>query len=136
MADPNLEKLSGLPKDEAGPVFRAPWEAQAFAMVVNLHQKGVFPWTEWAEQLSESIARAQRQGDPDLGDTYYEHWLDALERLMEKYELATPAALAERKAEIRHAHEHLDDHAHNHDHDHDHDHNHHHGHDHDHDHHH
>jgi len=74
--------LPGLPHDAAGPVFREPWEAQAFALVVSLHQRGVFTWKEWAEMLSQEIVAAQAAGDADLGDTYYRHWLCALERLV------------------------------------------------------
>ena len=56
-------------------MFAAPWEAQAFAMAVRLHEAGHFTWTEWAERLAEEIKRAQAAGDPDRGDTYYRHWL-------------------------------------------------------------
>jgi nitrile hydratase accessory protein len=72
-----LQPLAG---DE--PVFREPWEAHAFAMAVALHRKGLFTWTEWAAALAGQIARAQAQGDADLGDTYYRHWLAALEALV------------------------------------------------------
>ncbi len=72
-----LEDLDG---DEAA--FKAPWEAQAFAMAVMLHQRGVFTWSEWAETLSAEISRAQTLGDPDTGRTYYRHWLNALEKLV------------------------------------------------------
>lgn len=112
MTDPGLEALTGIPADGGGPVFRAPWEAQAFAMVVSLHQQGLFPWSEWTRRLAEAIAEAQRQGDPDLGDTYYQHWLNALERLLQDYGLATSTLLAERKADIRRAHEQADHHHH------------------------
>lgn len=63
-------------------VFREPWEAHAFALAVSLHQKGLFSWTEWAAALAAQIARAQAHGDADLGDTYYRHWLAALESLV------------------------------------------------------
>lgn len=84
--------LPGLPCDAEGPVFRAPWEAQAFAMAVALHQKGVFTWPEWAAALSDEIKRAQAAGDPDTGETYYRHWLNALERLV----IAKGAATADK----------------------------------------
>jgi len=29
--------VPGIPRDDAGPVFREPWEAQAFAMAQALH---------------------------------------------------------------------------------------------------
>lgn len=74
--------LSGLPRDEAGPVFREPWEAQAFAMTLALHERGLFTWSEWAAVLGAEIKRAQGAGDPDTGETYYLHWLAALETLV------------------------------------------------------
>jgi nitrile hydratase accessory protein len=74
--------LPGQPYDDAGPVFREPWEAQAFAMTLALHERGLFTWPEWARALAERIAAAQAAGDPDLGDTYYLHWLAALEALV------------------------------------------------------
>ena len=74
--------LPGQPMCGDEPVFCEPWEAHAFAMAVTLHQRGLFTWTEWAAALSAQIAKAQQAGDADLGDTYYRHWLDALERLV------------------------------------------------------
>jgi nitrile hydratase accessory protein len=71
-----------IPQGEDGPIFREPWEAQAFAMALSLHQKGLFTWPEWAATLADEIKRAQAAGDPDIGDTYYHHWLNALERLV------------------------------------------------------
>lgn len=77
-----LQASPGLPRDAEGPVFREPWEAQAFAMALALHQRGLFSWVEWAQALSTQIAAAQAAGDPDTGDTYYRHWLAALESLV------------------------------------------------------
>jgi nitrile hydratase accessory protein len=85
--------LPGLPQGDAGPVFSAPWQAQAFAMTLALHERGLFSWSEWAQALSQAITRAQAGGDPDLGDTYYRHWLDALETLLQAKGLASAAAL-------------------------------------------
>ena len=64
------------------PVFREPWEAHAFAMTLALHQRGLFTWPEWAEALARQVAASQRAGDADQGDTYYRHWLAALETLV------------------------------------------------------
>jgi nitrile hydratase accessory protein len=90
--------LPGLPRDEQGsPVFREPWQAQAFAMAVRLHEAGHFTWTEWAAALAEQIKRAQAAGDPDLGDTYYLHWLAALEHLVATKGLVSTEELATRK---------------------------------------
>jgi nitrile hydratase accessory protein len=76
------EALPGLPRDDDGPVFREPWEAQAFALAVALHERGLFTWPEWADVLAHEIERAQAAGDPDTGETYYRHWLAALERIV------------------------------------------------------
>lgn len=78
-ARPMPPLLLGQPADAEGPVFREPWEAQAFALVVSLHEAGLFSWNEWAATLSARIVTAQLGGDPDLGTTYYHHWLAALE---------------------------------------------------------
>ena len=86
--------LPGLPRDEGGPVFREPWEAQAFAMALALHQQGLFSWGEWAATLAAEIKRAQRAGDPDTGETYYRHWLAALERLVAEKGIADKDTLA------------------------------------------
>lgn len=82
MNPPDPLTLPRLPRDEGGPVFAEPWQAQAFAMVLTLHQRGVFSWPEWAQALATQIAAAQASGDADLGDTYYQHWLAALEAIV------------------------------------------------------
>jgi nitrile hydratase accessory protein len=82
MARQAAEATPGIPRDDGGPVFREPWEAQAFAIVVALNERGLFTWSEWAAALGAEIKRAQAAGDPDLGTTYYRHWLAALERLV------------------------------------------------------
>ncbi len=80
--DADLDALPALPRDDAGPVFKAPWEAQAFAMMLSLHGAGVFTWTEWAAALTAELAAAAARGEPDDGSHYYEHWLAALEKLV------------------------------------------------------
>jgi nitrile hydratase accessory protein len=78
------QPLPGQPWAAEGPVFQEPWEAQAFALTFELHQAGHFTWAEWTQALSAEIEAAQARGDADLGDTYYRHWLAALERLAEE----------------------------------------------------
>ena len=85
--------LPGIPFDGEGPVFRAPWEAQAFAMAVTLHQRGLFSWSEWAAALTLQITRAQVAGDADTGETYYLHWLATLEHMIGAKGIATPDTL-------------------------------------------
>lgn len=75
------------------PVFHEPWEAQAFALAVALHERGVFSWPEWSACLAEEIDKAQRAGDPDTGQSYYRHWLQALERLVAERRVTDAATL-------------------------------------------
>src|SRR6266446_5981670 len=95
--------LPSIPRDDDGPVFREPWEAQAFAMTLTLHQRGLFTWPQWAATLAEEIKRAQAAGDPDTGETYYHHWLNALERLVAEKGLTDAGTL--------HRYQHAWDHA-------------------------
>ena len=98
-----LRGLGQIPHDEEGPVFNAPWAAAAFALAVRLSQEGHFTWREWTQTLAGEIAKAQRQGDPDLGDTYYCHWVNALERLCAEKALADASDVHRRKEEWRQA---------------------------------
>jgi nitrile hydratase accessory protein len=77
-----VDLLPSLPRDTDGPVFREPWEAQSFAMVLALYERGIFTWPQWAAILADEIERAQAEGDPDTGETYYRHWQSALERIV------------------------------------------------------
>ena len=89
--------------DDGAPVFAAPWEASVFALAVRLSGEGHFTWSEWAATLSEEIRAAQREGDPDLGDTYYKHWLRALERLCSERGLVSQEEASGRKEAWRRA---------------------------------
>jgi nitrile hydratase accessory protein len=86
-------EVAGIPRDDNGPVFREPWEANAFAMAVMLHRRGVFTWKEWTAALGEEIKRAQAAGDPDTGETYYRHWLATLERLVAEKDVTSTEML-------------------------------------------
>jgi nitrile hydratase accessory protein len=88
------DAIASIPRDAEGPVFREPWEAQAFAMTLALHERGLFTWPQWAARLADEIRRAQVAGDPDTGETYYRHWLNALERLVAEKGVTDAATLA------------------------------------------
>ena len=87
------EQVPSIPRDTEGPVFREPWEAQAFAMTLALHERKLFTWPEWAATLADEIKKAQAAGDPDTGETYYRHWLAALERIVAEKGVADAKAL-------------------------------------------
>ena len=135
---PRHPLMPPIPQDDDGPVFREPWEAQAFAIVLNLYDAGHFSWSEWVDALGAEIAAAKAAGDPDLGDRYYHHWLAALEKIATVKGLTDVAELAARKDAWVEADHHrgfgepivLGPHGPAHDHDHAHDHHHEHGHEH------
>jgi nitrile hydratase accessory protein len=92
-----LSVLPPLPRDEGGPVFAEPWQAQAFALAVKLSDSGWFTWTEWAAALASELRAAAERGEPDDGSHYYEHWTAALEKLVQAKGLLDEAGLIERK---------------------------------------
>lgn len=98
-----IHELPALPRDQEGPVFNEQWEAQAFALAVRLSEAGRFTWSEWAAALSQEIKTAQARGDPDLGQTYYRHWLNALERLCVEKGLVGREDMRQRTEAWRHA---------------------------------
>ena len=95
-----LKNLPLLPRDEEGPVFAEPWQAQVFAVVVKLNEADLITWKEWAEYLGSVIREAESRGEYDTGERYYEHWLMALERFAEKKNFAQSDELAQEKEEI------------------------------------
>ena len=86
-----------LPRDEEGPVFAEPWEAQAFAMAVKLSEEGHFTWMEWTIALGEQLQAVLRSGGADDRSRYFEHWIAALEHLVVYKNLTDLTALSERK---------------------------------------
>ena len=92
--DQAIAAVPGIPRGPEGPVFREPWEAEAFAMTLALHERGLFAWSEWTAVLADEIKRAQAQGDSDTGETYYRHWLAALERIVADKGVTDAASLA------------------------------------------
>ena len=141
-APPRHPDMPPIPQDDDGPVFRAPWEAQAFAMTLTLHERGAFTWDEWVRVLAARIGAAKAAGDPDLGGDYYRHWLGALEHILAEKRIAGVEEQDARRAAWReaddarafgeaprlaghgHGHDHGHDHGHGHDHEHGHDHGH------------
>ena len=97
------QSVQSIPRNDEGPVFRAPWEAEAFALALSLNERGLFTWTEWAATLGDEIKKAQAAGDPDTGETYYHHWLAALERIVAAKGLADPKTLARTRDAWQHA---------------------------------
>jgi nitrile hydratase accessory protein len=93
----DLDSLPRLPRDETGPVFAEPWQAQAFALTFGLSAQGHFTWKEWAAALAAELADAAERGEADDGSEYYDHWLAALEKLVITKGLSDIPSLFERR---------------------------------------
>ena len=89
-AKPDLHALEGLVLESDEPIFNEPWEAQAFAITVNLYENGKFTWTEWADALSSEIHSGEERD-------YYRHWLAALEKLVAAKNLASHESISQRE---------------------------------------
>lgn len=100
-----VAQLPLLPRDHDGPVFAEAWQADAFATTMALLDAGLFSWLEWSNALSAAITAAQAGGDLDLGDTYYQHWLVALEGLCCRKGVLDTAGLDHREQQWRSAYE-------------------------------
>jgi len=86
-----------LPRDAGGPVFAEPWQAQTFALAVQLSAAGHFTWTEWTTALGAQLQAVVGRGEPEESSRYFEHWLAALEQLVAEKKLLDRIALRERK---------------------------------------
>jgi nitrile hydratase accessory protein len=95
-----LATLPLLPRDERGPVFEEPWQAQAFAVVVELIDAGLITRKEWASRLAATLKAAEDRGEYDTGLRYYDHWLAALESLVIDKGIAGLDELVAEKHEI------------------------------------
>ena len=92
------EAILPIARDSEAPIFNEAWEAQAFAMVVALHEAKLFTWGEWTAALSREIAAASRPNGRAVDDSYYRHWLAALERMVVEKGATSPEMLEARRA--------------------------------------
>jgi nitrile hydratase accessory protein len=93
----NLASLPCIPRDDGGPIFAEPWQAEAFALAVRLSAEEHFTWKEWAATLADELKVAVEHGEADDGSRYYHYWLAALERLVVTKGLSDLATLLARK---------------------------------------
>jgi nitrile hydratase accessory protein len=92
------DALLPIAREGEGPIFNEAWEAEAFAIVVALHEAKLFSWSEWTAALAREIAAASRPGDRDPDDSCYLCWLAALERIVVDKGAANRSTLEARKA--------------------------------------
>lgn len=81
--------LPGLILDGEEPVFDEPWQAQAFALTITLNERGLFDWPDWAELLGAQIATAP-------ATPYWNHWMNALETMTAKLDIADSQSIDHR----------------------------------------
>lgn len=96
-----LADLPLLPRDANGPVFAEPWQAQAFAVVVELLESSVITREEWAAQLGATLAAAEARGETDTGERYYDHWLTTVEHIVVEKNITAADELEREREEIR-----------------------------------
>ena len=97
-------------------LFEAPWQGRVFGMAVALRDAGVFAWSEFQAHLIVVIGdwdATHPDGSPDYA--YYEHFQEALGRLLTERGLVDPGALEDRICAYA-ARPHGHDHDHGHDH--------------------
>ncbi|MFK8253619.1 nitrile hydratase accessory protein [Ancylobacter terrae] len=84
-----------LPDLDRPEAFAAPWEAQIFAIVVMLHERGLFEWADFAARLSTRI-------HAHADEPYYQSWFEAAATLLADHGLVDEAALlAQARAVVR-----------------------------------
>ncbi|MGB0062307.1 nitrile hydratase accessory protein [Candidatus Binatus sp.] len=93
MNETALNELIEAARLDADHVFSAPWEARAFAIALQLSEAGHFTWDEFRDHLMAEVRESDkiraRDGTSDNGE-YYDHFLHALEKLLEEKGLALP----------------------------------------------
>ncbi|NSZ19919.1 nitrile hydratase accessory protein [Agrobacterium vitis] len=103
MSAPVLTDMVQLPRDDAGPVFDRPWQAQAFALTVELYKSDLFTWPEWVEVFSEEIKAFPILPGESVNDAYYRQWMSALEKMVASRKLVEETDLLARTQEWRQA---------------------------------
>lgn len=124
----SAELLDGLgdgpaaaPRDNGELVFAAPWEGRAFGLALSLVDRGLFSLDDLQAELIVAVGEWEALGRPSEDYRYYECWLVALERLVERTTELGLADIDERSDEFmarppghdHHHHHHADaDHPH------------------------
>ena len=73
-----MDEQVAMPRQNGALVFEAPWEARAFGLAVALNEAGVYPWRDFSQGLAAATAAVEQQ---EASASYYERWLETLEKL-------------------------------------------------------
>lgn len=67
---------------DEGPAFSEPWQAEAFALTMQLSRMGHFTWADWVSAFSAEIEASPQTADEDINTAYYRQWAQALEKIV------------------------------------------------------
>jgi nitrile hydratase accessory protein len=97
-----MQGVAALPRKNGELVFHEPWESRAFGMTVALHRSGLYPWDAFRHGLIVDIRQWEAQGYDRTKDewSYYEHWLNAFQKLLVERGVLTPEEIEARTAEF------------------------------------
>ena len=93
-----LPDLPSIPRDGDEPVFRQPWEARIFAIIVSLHRQGAFEWKAFQALLIDEVGQTESAGEYR---DYYENWFAAAERLIQSLDIVQPHEIDAEVARLR-----------------------------------
>ena len=72
--------------DQAAPQFDHEWQRRAFGLALALSEFGHYPWSEFQQSLIDTIgAWEQAPGDTRGEWEYYDHWVAALESVVDEH---------------------------------------------------
>lgn len=117
------EGVAAPPRSNGELVFTQPWESRAFGLVVSLHDSGAFAWETFQAALIARVAAWEAAHPAATADyRYYEHWLAALEDVLDADGTLTPTEVDARASTLSTrpaGHDHAPGTGHGHGHDHD-----------------
>lgn len=93
-----LTQMAVAAKLNPAQVFSAPWEVRAFAIAIKLAEAGLFNWDEFRQRLIEEVGRSdasQSAHSAESADHYYEHFLRALQRVVDEKGIAASNVVSE-----------------------------------------
>ena len=121
---PERQGGAAQPGDVQAPVFEEPWQAHAFAIVMNLYHNGHYTWPDWDDYLGHEIQSPDHFAGAPVGEVseaptidranynqfmaaceadgakYYYHWLAGLEKMLDVKGMVSADELAARIAAI------------------------------------
>ena len=113
----DLDGPAAAPRSNGELVFDAPWEGRAFGLALALVENGLFTLDDFQAELIKAIAEWEALGKSNDDYRYYECWLVALERLVDRSTGVELNDIDERSEEflarpVGHDHDHDHDHHH------------------------